>query len=802
MTPLQLFRKIRQVGGRELFFRLTRLLRIAQDRFVRPDSASLPALAAIIRPDQATGAEAGAAAYVKLWEAKKTFYFVPADREEMAAYLRATCAGQVESLIAKADSICNFEISLFGQPYRFAGRIDWRKDPLSDQTWPLAHWSKIQVVDLPGGVDPKYVWELNRQQFFIHVALAFWFTGGENYAEFVLRQMDDWLENNPPGRGINWVESLEVGTRLVAWIWSLELLRGAKALTPERLARIVPAMHGHAAHIARYLSHYISPNTHLTGEALALFVFSAHYPEDVESAAWEALARNVLDAELVGQVGDDGVHKELSTAYHTYTADYYLQYVLLCRRQQKQVAPAVLARLEKMCEFCLYVERPDGSVPLIGDSDGGGALPLHPEADLTWKDILSCGALLFKRPEFRFRSPELGWQALFLCGRGAPRQYRKLAAVAPRQRSVHFVDSNYIVYRSAWDGGADYLFFDAGRMGFLSAGHSHADYLSLELGFAGKPLLCDVGTFSYHQPEWRRYCRGTRAHNTVCIDGRAQAEPGGSFSWQTIPAPGGGVLENCPGFTLVQGTHGAYPGIVHQRAMLVVEDGFMLCLDQLSASGGHHYEFNYHFAAGIILQGDQQGLLATNTGGQGVFVRPLMFQAPEIVISRACDATGRGFSFPTYGKRQPISTLSMSEDSVGDILRGMLFLPAGPGNSVEERPGIGQSGATSWAVVVRGCRHVLHAAPGVYDLGGDGKFVIECDFLVEQCHNDAGKVYFAVGVSAILSADRPLVLHRDKLVYCLVSLKPGKIESWFAASDKVKAAGIAESFIGHGLDTN
>ena len=49
---------------------------------------------------------------------------------------------------------------------------------------------------------------------------------------------------------------------------------------------------------------------------------------------------------------------------------------------------------------------------------------------------------------------------------------------------------------------------------------------------SGEDLLVDPGTGSYHgDPEWREALRGTRAHNTIEVDGLDQSEPRGLFLW-------------------------------------------------------------------------------------------------------------------------------------------------------------------------------------------------------------------------------------------------------------------------------
>ena len=62
--------------------------------------------------------------------------------------------------------------------------------------------------------------------------------------------------------------------------------------------------------------------------------------------------------------------------------------------------------------------------------------------------------------------------------------------------------------------------------------HGHADALSITLSKNGKPFIVDPGTYRYNGvPRWRRYFKGTRAHNTVTIDDQDQAIQETSFIW-------------------------------------------------------------------------------------------------------------------------------------------------------------------------------------------------------------------------------------------------------------------------------
>ena len=91
-----------------------------------------------------------------------------------------------------------------------------------------------------------------------------------------------------------------------------------------------------------------------------------------------------------------------------------------------------------------------------------------------------------------------------------------------------FPTGGYAMLRSGWgDGGRSYGdecwgVFDTGPLG--DGGHGHYDHLAVELWAAGRPLALDAGRFTYADgPDgWRRWFKGTAAHNTVQVDGLDQ----------------------------------------------------------------------------------------------------------------------------------------------------------------------------------------------------------------------------------------------------------------------------------------
>src|SRR5204862_4813983 len=124
--------------------------------------------------------------------------------------------------------------------------------------------------------------------------------------------------------------------------------------------------------------------THLTGEALGLFYAGVLFPDLPGARRWSALGSRILVEQIEQQVLADGVYFEQSTHYQRYTVEIYLHFLILAELNGIAVPSAVTDRIQRMLDFLLAVRRPDGSVPQIGDADGGTLLPLvdRPPDDL------------------------------------------------------------------------------------------------------------------------------------------------------------------------------------------------------------------------------------------------------------------------------------------------------------------------------------------------------------------------------------------------------------------------------------
>jgi hypothetical protein len=177
----------------------------------------------------------------------------------------------------------------------------------------------------------------------------------------------------------------------------------------------------------------------------------------------------ILRREVPEQILRDGGHYERSPAYHLV--------VLRDLLEIQAVSPhAWLAdAIERMRDFAAALARPDGAPALFNDGTSDA-------------------------PALELPEPRTGLSVLD--------------------------DSGFVVVRD----GPLWLAFRCGVASprFLPA-HAHADALSFQLWWNGRPVVADPGTFTYEPGSDRDWFRSTRSHSTVLVDGRDQFRLWGAF---------------------------------------------------------------------------------------------------------------------------------------------------------------------------------------------------------------------------------------------------------------------------------
>ena len=98
-------------------------------------------------------------------------------------------------------------------------------DPVSGRRYPEEPCSfRIDYRKSDDDRRIKQLWELSRHHHLTVLAAAWQVSGNRAYPEMVARHLRSWWGSNPPLCGANWTSGIEIGIRLISWVWVRRLL--------------------------------------------------------------------------------------------------------------------------------------------------------------------------------------------------------------------------------------------------------------------------------------------------------------------------------------------------------------------------------------------------------------------------------------------------------------------------------------------------------------------------------------------------------------------------------------------------
>jgi hypothetical protein len=529
------------------------------------------------------------------------FFFTREELPAICDLLKAEFPAQAEAIVSSARRIRDHHFDLLGyENLDYGTPIDWHLDVVHGKRAPRTPWFKIRYLDFQQVGDAKITWELNRHQHFVTLAKAYLLTGDEAFVSEVISQWRHWWRENPYPQGINWASALEVSFRAQSWIWTFFLLQDCALFTHELRNRWIDHLILSGRHINNYLSTYFSPNTHLLGEALALFCLGTLFPCR-STEKWREKGWSILVGEARRQVREDGFYFEQSTYYHVYALDMFLHARILAVRNGVLVPEEFDKHLSRMLDALLLLSR--AGVPhMFGDDDGGRVFDGRRNRDIHMLDPLATGAIIYQRGDFKAFSKSLPVETLWLLGPEGFREWNALNGAEANAQPTALAPSGF--YSMLDLESKQQLLIGAGPPQANSSGHRHADVLGVSLIQSGRVLLRDSGTFEYVGPgRERSRLRGTGAHNSLRIDGRDQAETDGPFSWVGFPPVRVGGWINGEYFDLFEGSHSSYSQpdspITHRRQVVHLQNSFWLVRDIVEGEGEHEIEIAWHLGSGL-----------------------------------------------------------------------------------------------------------------------------------------------------------------------------------------------------------
>ena len=574
-------------------------------------------------------------------------------------------------LRAEADDVLEHRLDLLGSgPVSLGQEIDWHHDFKSGYRWPRDFYQDVVPTRLDDSSDAKVPWELSRSHHLLTLARAAHLFEDERYATELERQLRSWLDENPPGYGINWTNPMEVALRAVNWIWAARTLEAFRPLDADLRSGLAGALQVHARHIAANLegTPYLRSN-HYLSDILGLLAVGAALDRDPTAERFFVKAQKGLEREIQSQVHDDGIGFEASLPYHGLALEIFLLARVISAWNGRPFSAAYDQRLAEMLAASRALRHPDGRVPQIGDGDSGRVLPAGLEREPTFDHLLWLGAAILdgSRPDEGWPHEEVAWTL----GLGAWNRVQSLPLDID-ESSRAFPLGGFFVMRS----GSTHLVVRCGDVGQNgNGGHSHNDALSFEL-WHHAPVVVDSGTYVYtSDPAARNAFRSTASHNTVSVD-RAEINPiveHDLFKLDQFARPRIELFEDGSDRIRLVASHDGFrrlePPVVHRRAFsLDRAHGGLEILDELLGQGEQRAESFLHLAAGTSVKriGDHEFVLSRG----------------EHATTLACWGTSgvkvtEGWVSDRFGERERAAVLVAHVHGPMPLRFGWRFVPSG-----------------------------------------------------------------------------------------------------------------------------
>jgi hypothetical protein len=470
--------------------------------------------------------------------------------------------------------------------------LTWTEDPFQDQQWRFLFYSLKPTSNL---------------------LYAYYTTGEVKYRDKLLSILESFVAADasrpvgPPYDRTRFDHRHGSALRAMVLVNALVKLERSGDISEELAAALEAAVARLGAFLAIQLNFDPDYNHGFT-EAAALALISANFPTMPGASAWQATALDRLSSLMVNSVDRDGVELENSPFYHFYVLSLTYQINRWARRYALPLPQDFETAMKRMVSYATFVLQPDGRIPLAGASV---------ELDVDSLDAAVFGDLAKAFPAFAF---------VYTMG---------ASGTTPTERAVLFPESGQAFLRSGFGRSpADvaqetHIAFNVGRW---RTSHSHLDVLGLDCFAAGARQLCDSGLYTYDPGPDYTYFFGTRAHNTVVVDGADQSTSG------PVAA---GLTASGDGWAYQSGAHALYPGVLHRRSVLVLDRDLTLVYDSLESEAPHDYAQVWHLPAGYT---------ATATGADST---GLAADAQPAVVVRQGFAAGLSL-VPITGATQPM----------------------------------------------------------------------------------------------------------------------------------------------------
>jgi len=482
--------------------------------------------------------------------------------------------------------------------------------------------------NLPWFSSEKELVTIARFPYFDQLVPAYYHTGNEKYAQAIVGDMVDFMDNAPISKAEKYHVQIDAKTnpwnwvllqwRVMRWIDALSIIKESPSIPDSTYLRIIHHIWQEVDWLVPRMVLGLHNGT--LGNVRTILYAGFNFPEAANSKEWLDVGINFFRffLELAFYPGEILVEGTLGYSEGT----LFMCLGIFEGLPDTELKEKIRKPLEKLVDGHIGLMKPDRSLPRYGD---------HGVFNLRERMLLKAGRL-FNRADFINLAQE---------------DYSSKASpsyLSYPPNSKPFYISGYYAMRDGWEWDAQYLSMDAGPYG---TNHQHADKLSITVSADGADFIVDPGTSIYKstEPGIKYDLRFGFLHNVITIDG---VDP--NTGWDRHYAFD--VLDNRwitnPKYDFLEGTYeyrNNLLDIIARRTVFYKRGEYWLIFDALKGSGKHNIESNFQFMKDTQIDIEENSIIATATNGATLHLASVSDGlTPTIIIG---DTTFQRTTYPT-----------------------------------------------------------------------------------------------------------------------------------------------------------
>lgn len=461
-----------------------------------------------------------------VWKDKYTNTFFVSAKEDIIEFDGSSS----EQLKTDTKKILSGKIPFFFTEWKDLGfQGDWSVHPISNHLYSSIHWTQLPIYDQQIG-DIKYIWEKSKFSFLLYL-IRNDLRHKEDNSLFVFKEIERWIDQNPPNIGPQYICSQEISIRLMNWSFALFFYKNSKSLNDGLFKKIMASIEIQIEHVFNNInfSRISVRNNHAVTETLALYLISLYFPFLKQAEKFKKLGKKWFEEEIEFQIFNDGSDSQYSFNYHRVKIQLFCWAISSAIVNKELFSSVVYKKAKKSLEFLVQMIGNDekGFLPNFGANDGSIYFKLNDSDYRNFLPQLNALASLLnielpvENSNLSFEEDEF-WFTQKIHGE----RLNKLKLIQgmnnfPLGGYVQFRDNNTLTLLKTPE-----MSFRAGQ----------DDLLHLDVWVNGINVFKDTGSYSYNTDEVTKTSfNGVSGHNTASLKGEQHMLKGPRFTWLYKP---------------------------------------------------------------------------------------------------------------------------------------------------------------------------------------------------------------------------------------------------------------------------